>query len=454
MKIKTLKKVVVLSFVLTFATTTLAATIDVTTYGANGNDSIDDTTAIRNAVDALAAGDTLLFPQCTNYYKVTVNSNFTIDSKDDITIIIRGRIRAEGTPTSGNQVFKIIYSDGTQIIGEGGDAIIEGAGEYLYGVDVSWDTPTLITLGVANFCTIRNLTIRNGLHYYVGMWSCNNNTITDCVFEGGPTIFDGTSTQIHGLFIRGSWDITVKSNRFLVGSNGGKAYQWVGGSGAGAYISIIDNYFEASFDHAIYCTSFNYGVIANNRIHDSGGAAIKAIGFQNIISNNHVYNGSYGCIEIRNAINCVVANNIVDGFTNVAVIIYIYGGGYGGLYTNNIIEGNLLLGRSSGGAMEAIRLWSESVSGTKVINNTIIRADSSGTNLGAIVAYSPSTTISEGLTISGNIIDQCGGNGIYLYKIKDSVISDNIINVLSGKSHILQTNCTGNLLTDNITSTF
>ena len=443
-----------LMILLIYGSNSFASTIYVTDHGVNGNDSNDDTMAIRNVVSALNSGDTLVFPECSNFYKVSVNSNFLIDTKNNITIIIRGRIRAEGTPTSGNQVFRIVYSDNIQIIGEGGDAIIEGSGEYMYTVDTSSAAPTLITLVVSNNCTIRNLTIRDGLHYYVGMWSCKKNTVTDCVFEGGPTIFDGSSTQIHGLFIRGSWDVTVKSNSFIVGSTGGKSYEWVGGSEAGERLTIVDNYFQSSFDHAIYCTSMNYGVIANNRIHDSGGAAIKAIGFQNIISNNNIYNSSDGCIEIRNASNCIVANNIIDGFTHVGIIVYIYGSPSGGIYSNNVIEGNFIRGLTGGDPYEAIRLWSADISGNKIINNTIINADSFGTHLGSIVAYS-TDGISYNLTISGNIIDQCGGNGLYLYNIQDSLISDNIMNIPTGRIHFNQQGSTSNnLKIDNITTFF
>ncbi|MFD0672790.1 fibronectin type III domain-containing protein [Cohnella sp. GCM10027633] len=42
-----------------------AATVNVTSYGANGGDSTDDTTAINNAITAAAAGDTVYFPSGT-----------------------------------------------------------------------------------------------------------------------------------------------------------------------------------------------------------------------------------------------------------------------------------------------------------------------------------------------------------------------------------------------------
>src|SRR5205807_901587 len=60
----------------------LAATRDVTTFGAVGNGSHDDTAAIRSAISALTPGDTLLFP-CGTYLitsGLNINvSNITVD---------------------------------------------------------------------------------------------------------------------------------------------------------------------------------------------------------------------------------------------------------------------------------------------------------------------------------------------------------------------------------------
>ena len=89
-------------------------------------------------------------------------------------------------------------------------------------------------------------------------------------------------------------------------------------------------------------------------------------------------------------------------------------------------------GNSAGGAFEGIRLWSDTVSGNKVIGNTIINADNPTKGRGAITVYS-SAAPSYNLSISGNIIDQCGGDGIYLYNVHDSLISDNIMNIPVGR---------------------
>ena len=66
-----------------------AAIRDVTVYGATGNGGTDDTTAIYNAIFALAPGDTLLFP-CGTYlttYQLFINvTNVTVDGSSCATI--------------------------------------------------------------------------------------------------------------------------------------------------------------------------------------------------------------------------------------------------------------------------------------------------------------------------------------------------------------------------------
>ena len=56
------------------ASSSVAATLNVTSYGATGNGSTDDTAAINSAITASASGDTLLFPAGT--YKITSGITF------------------------------------------------------------------------------------------------------------------------------------------------------------------------------------------------------------------------------------------------------------------------------------------------------------------------------------------------------------------------------------------
>src|SRR5947208_14661600 len=84
-----------------------AAIRDVTVYGATGNGGTDDTTAIYNAIFALAPGDTLLFP-CGTYlttYQLFINvTNVTVDGSSCATIrnTSSGTVMLIGASGNGN----------------------------------------------------------------------------------------------------------------------------------------------------------------------------------------------------------------------------------------------------------------------------------------------------------------------------------------------------------------
>jgi plastocyanin len=62
-----------------------AATLDVTAYGADGSDALDDTTAIQDAIDAASAGDTVYIPAGTYYV------SGQLDMKSDLVLKGAGR---------------------------------------------------------------------------------------------------------------------------------------------------------------------------------------------------------------------------------------------------------------------------------------------------------------------------------------------------------------------------
>ena len=452
---KKISKLVIWSILVTlviFITGSHAATIDVTAYGANGNDTIDDTGAIRSAVAALTDGDTLLFPEATLYYKVAVNANFQIRHKDNITIIIRSRILAQGTPVDGNYVFDLYNAHNITFVGETADAILEGPDIYDFDPG-AWNDPCLIYISVCNNLTIRNLTFKNGPQMCILLGSSKNVRITDCLFEGGPTVFD--QTHIHGILFTGVNDFLIARNRFKPRADGGKAYSWIcsGSTSSSYYVSIINNRFQSSFDHSLYTFGIFHSVIANNTFVDCEGSAVKTYGAFNIIANNHIYN-TPGGIEIRDSQQCVVANNTIDRLWSVGIIAHPYGSPDDA--DDNLIEGNLIRYHDDAPyAYEGIRVWGLTVSGTKIIGNTIIHANHPPEHQDGSMVIRSTDGPSYNLTISGNTLAECGGDGIYLYDIHDSIISDNIIDIPVGRYHFdEQGGTSGNYKADNLLSTY
>lgn len=85
------------------ATTAFAATINVTTFGANGSDTSDDLTAIQNAVNSAAVGDTVLLPSGTYYLSANVNG------KSGVKIAGAGRDLTTVKMTSDSASTKFFY---------------------------------------------------------------------------------------------------------------------------------------------------------------------------------------------------------------------------------------------------------------------------------------------------------------------------------------------------------
>lgn len=423
---------------ISYAITAAAAVIDVTSYGATGDGVTNDTDAITLAVAALSNGDTLLFPQSSLYYKVASDSHFTI-TESGIKVLIHGHIKAFGAPSAEKYIFNVVWAD-CAFIGQGKGAIIEGSGEYLY--QGGHEAPALIRFTGGFGCSVASLTLRNGPAYSVSMRGSSFVEISDCVFQGGPLL---SGNAHHGIYFLGAESLLIKGNRFIPDASGGMAHEWLGSSSTASNmrVTITDNYFEGAHDHAIYCSGLFNSVIVNNRVENTGSMAIKTIGSNNVIMNNQIYNAMGGGIEIRNSSGTVVANNLLTRHGYIEASPY---NNYSGELANNIIEGNVLATPGCWG----IVIWSSAtVSGSKVSDNVIIQSSGGSANAGIKIW---STQASYDVTVSGNTLDECDNNGIYLSNIHNSLVSDNIINVPTGRTHVYKASSTGITETDNIVS--
>ncbi|MFC3802646.1 fibronectin type III domain-containing protein [Cohnella sp. GCM10012308] len=85
------------------APSAFAATINVTAFGASGSDTADDLTAIQNAVNSAAVGDTVYLPAGTYYLSANVNG------KTGVKIAGAGRDSTTVKLTSGSSSDKFFY---------------------------------------------------------------------------------------------------------------------------------------------------------------------------------------------------------------------------------------------------------------------------------------------------------------------------------------------------------
>ena len=221
---------------------------------------------------------------------------------------------------------------------------------------------------------------------------------------------------------------------------------------------MIDNQFDDNFDHAIYCGGMYSTIIANNTAYNAVGDTIKISGQQIIVSNNTLYNAQHGGIFMINPSNCIVANNTIKGFGQVAISLFPQSHQQGDC-TNNIVEGNVMYAiENYSDLYEGIRIWARDgrVSDTKVNNNTIVGAGQyQGVDFAAISVGLYGGLPSDNISITGNIIDNCEGGGISLKNISNSILTDNIINIPASKSAIIEVDVIQpNYIADNLITTY
>ena len=309
----------------------------------------------------------------------------------------------------------------------------------------TYNGPMLIKAISAKNLNIKKVTFIDGPSNSVFLRGCQKTHITDSFFIGGPPIMSGTN--VHAIHFTGEQELHIEGNLFNPNATGGKAYSWIqsGSTASSFHATFINNKFDDSFDHSFYCSGLFKSVIANNICHNSTGTAIKIIGRENVIVNNNIYNDNppavLGGISVRNGARNIIANNQITNYGHVAISVSLYGGGWGGLYTDNTIEGNYIVGGpefSGHWPYEAIRVMGNNISGTKIMNNTIIGADTHADSSSGVLRIYSDAGPSYNLTISGNIFDESAGNGMSLYNIHESLISDNIINIPNGKTVFYQ----------------
>jgi len=272
------------------AATSPESAITVEDYGAVGNGVADDTAAIQAALNALTAGDTLLF---RNNYKVT--ASLTITSKSRIRLTGKGRVFLSGAASSA-YIFKLVGTcdeieiDGLTLAGDGNASYTQTAIGCDSGQTIS--NTRFHDLNISNI----NVGIAHNANLS-GSWTkgfCYSNTFKD--------ILGTVSGSGYGILMAKATQITVTEN---VLDNCGRhsIYQ-----GAGALCgNLIAN-----------------NVIVNHRSTVGDGsfraAAVISRSSDVTFTGNKFYNCKDCCLEISHvtsdSANCT--NILVEGnsFTN------------------------------------------------------------------------------------------------------------------------------------------
>lgn len=239
------------------------AVFNVLDYGAVGDNSNNDTTAIQAAVDAAAAagGGTVYFP--VGAYKITSSISMKLN------VCLLG--------ASGRASRLVQYTNSTSCL-----SFARNAGIF----------NDITSLGFTVNAGVTGVTLLN-IGSDVGVGGVGNINITSCNFNGGATAINidaGYYINIYGCFFANQTAYGVK----LVGDGGANANNIFGcnfnvitgyavyivrdSGGATFQVSVINNNFEAITGDAIYCPQTGVYTFSSNYFEAVSGSEIVVPG--------------------------------------------------------------------------------------------------------------------------------------------------------------------------------
>jgi hypothetical protein len=366
----------------------LLDTVSVKDYGATGNGSTNDTTAIQAALDA-NAGKCVYFPQGT--YRTTtrllVAANTTLKGDDQKAVI---DVQPANPPTANGDPGPLTYNNGFELNGDG--VIIDGL--WIRG---------------SNEAKYRegNLTRRDEYASGIKATDKNNVVIKNCTVEKFG----------NGIYFTGGDNYKITDNLFFGGRQMGCANQianthdiWMNGSNA----STSNNKGLRGIISRNHCLSNNDSAIA---VGIDGGDADVIIS-ENVCEPFHT-DGIQSLINIASATPLVdvalgdsVLNNEFLNKTRYGIVVSYSAGGFLSrmIVSNNIVRNYAMMGiYANAGVVDPLVAGSEVVITGNLVDSTgfgLLYPQGSGLKSGIWV------NCNGGKTVSGNLIKDCAGLGI------------------------------------------
>jgi|GEM_PF-1807669 len=283
-----------------------AATLDVTAYGANGSDGLDDRTSIQNAINAAASGDTVYFPAGTYHVSGSIQAKTgvkLIGASRDMSIV-------KFTGTTDGAVISLNNTDDVEVA----------------HLTIDGNSNTHVTAGIwgepgsghkIHHNRFKDLTKTDGFAPFGILMSATPNVeITDNDFvnmgtgstwgaairvgwgSNAPQILRNTiaDTGRGGIFVNDGVDGAVVRNNVITGSG-----LFNEGLGIELHTNVNHSLVEDNeVDHWLSVVRSEYNAIRRNTIHTTDNT-VKGIGLE--IMSNH----------------SVTSDNLVDGGQQVGM---------------------------------------------------------------------------------------------------------------------------------------
>jgi len=384
--------------------------LNVKDFGAVGNGTTDDTTAIQNALNSLSSGGRIYVPSGT--YKITNQLSFYSNQLfigDGPTSIIQ---YAEVSPATNKAVLQISGKTNTVV------------SDICVKVDAT-TYPTARTLNIENSsvnCVYQNITLIGGggnAAYVADSTNCSViNVSVDTYKSNGFYVTNGSGNTIDNINIPD-------------GSNGLMGVQIVGGENntvQNSRIALIpNNYF------GIHLYGGNFNLAQNNFIKNTRREAIAIGGTTNIgcrVLNNTMYwDANLGVGDFGMSVAGSDASNVIAEFIiqdNTIINSAFSGIGIAGYCQRGLVSNNAIRDcsrASASGFLSAIKIYGW-ITGAFAQNITVSNNTISKILGGMIYAVEESSDLGS---VQANIIS---GNSTYgltgdIYKVESAVISLN-----------------------------
>jgi polygalacturonase len=196
-----------------------ATSCDVKSYGATGNGTTKDTTAIQNAINACTGGGTVVFPSGTYLTApIFLKSNITLNVESGATIL-GSQTTSDYTVKSGETVatpiLALINSDGASNITITGSGVINGQGSSWWAKgSAASSRPRLIEIANGNTINVSGVTLENPGAMHLFLKNTSNVTV-DHITINSPS----TSPNTDGIDPASSHDVTIENSNISDGDD-------------------------------------------------------------------------------------------------------------------------------------------------------------------------------------------------------------------------------------------
>jgi len=452
--------------------------VSVKDFGALGDGTTDDTTAIQNAINAVIQGGSVYIPATTNGYRITNK------------LILPSYIN--------------IYGDGKDSLGS---KIIKDFGDYFafYGITKTYISiknlsiianalqPTLsnpnggIGLQSCTNCEIDNIYVSGVCGSGVWLYDSSNSTISNCKMESWNistyhqdaadiSIYSNSNSNLitnniclgggdHGIIIQDPYSGSSPTGNKVIANKVGPHQAY----GITVYVThsydtktivannevygILGTSLSGNSGMGIYMQSAS-GIVTGNQVYNCclsttsfftlGGAAISAATsykYPIIISNNNVYAERGNCIGVYTSLGPVniIGNTCTQNSTDASLnptAIYVSNA------QNVIVSNNIVNATTPQWGIQAVARDATIVKGLKIIGNNV-----TATTYGIGVGIIDTSTFID-VIISNNYVSGSSSYGLNIQKVTNLNISSNIVHCDTQVFNVL--NCPNTTMTGNI----